>query len=180
MKVNRPEYKTRRQWIKTVAAAGTPERLTSFAYVGAAIEDNGTTIYVSTPSAHQLKPEDQIVISGSVGFNHRYVVTDIISATIFRALKLSSFVSADENPVNITIVAHIFFKNATILGKKAARTANATTAYIGPESTNDSQPFAIVADGEISLHAPDGEIWNLADWYCDVTTAADGAVILVS
>ena len=74
--------------------------------------------------------------------------------------------------------ASTWVRKVTILGKKAARTDNVGTVYIGPTSANDTQGFAIVAGGEATLEAAPGTLINLADWYVDVTTANDGVMLI--
>lgn len=74
--------------------------------------------------------------------------------------------------------ANTWVRKVTILGKKAARTDNAGTVYIGPTSGNDTQGFAITAGGEAVLEAAPGSLINLADWYVDVTTNNDGVMLI--
>lgn len=81
-------------------------------------------------------------------------------------------------PVSITTGTNIWVTRATIMGKKAARTANTGTVHIGPESGNGTQTYPI-ATGEIhTFVAPPGASINLATWYVDADTANDGLVIL--
>ena len=66
----------------------------------------------------------------------------------------------------------------TIIGKKAERTANPGTVYIGPKSANDAQVYEITTGSVHVLNARGGSVINLADWYLDVATAGDGIIIL--
>lgn len=63
------------------------------------------------------------------------------------------------------------FQSATLVGNKAARTANTSTAYLG-SATNQDIP---IAPGEVvTLVAPEGKQMNLAKWYLRVGTNSDG------
>lgn len=76
--------------------------------------------------------------------------------------------------------ADIWVRQATLIGKKAARTSNASTVYIGGKSVNDQQPYGIEPDAEAFLPAGRegvGPLVNLADWYLDVTTNDDGLYV---
>lgn len=81
-------------------------------------------------------------------------------------------------PVSLTTGTNVWCVRATILGKKAARTANTGEVYIGPASANNAQPFKVVSDGEVVIEAAEGSSINLKDWYLDVTTNDDGVVII--
>ena len=72
----------------------------------------------------------------------------------------------------------IFFRKATVIGNKAARTANAGIVYFGTGSGNDTQAFALAAGAVIYINAPVGCKMNFADWWVDVATAADGVTII--
>lgn len=86
--------------------------------------------------------------------------------------------SSSGTPVSLTTGTNVWCTRATIIGNKAARTANTGTVYIGPTSANDTQPYKILT-GEIHVfEAPPGTSINLADWYVDVTTNDDGLVII--
>jgi hypothetical protein len=86
--------------------------------------------------------------------------------------------SSSGTPVSVTTGTNIWCTRATIIGNKAARTANTGTVYIGPESGNDTQAYPILT-GEIHVFvAPPGASLNLADWYVDVATNDDGLVII--
>ena len=73
-----------------------------------------------------------------------------------------------------------YFRTATILGKKAARTDNVGNVYIGIGATNDTQPYEIGPGEEKTLNAPPGEKYDLNDWYCDVLNVGDGVIIIYS
>ncbi len=73
-----------------------------------------------------------------------------------------------------------FFQAATLIGKKAARTLNTGTVYLGIGATNDTQALEILPGEVIEITAPPGQKYDLNDWYLDVATAADGVVIIYS
>lgn len=68
----------------------------------------------------------------------------------------------------------------TIIGNKAARTANTGTIYIGPTSTNDTQSIPITTGQILTMVAPPGQWIDLYDYWLDVTTAGDGVVIIAT
>lgn len=72
----------------------------------------------------------------------------------------------------------LYCTTMVLTGRKAARTPNTGDVYVGWTSTNDAQPYKITSDGEVWFNAPEGAKWNLAELYIDVTTNADGLVIL--
>ena len=71
-----------------------------------------------------------------------------------------------------------YFRVATIIGKKAARTNNTGTVYIGIGSTNDTQPLPIYPGQTIAISMPSGGVGDLNDWYIDVETAGDGVIVI--
>lgn len=82
---------------------------------------------------------------------------------------------------SLSFYADIWVRQATLLGKKAAQTANAGSVYIGTIPGDGSQPYEIPSNGEAFLPAGRegvGPLINLADWYLDVTTADDGLYVL--
>jgi len=86
--------------------------------------------------------------------------------------------AASGTPVSLTTGTNIWCTRATIIGNKAARTANTGTVFIGPLAADDTQPYKILT-GEIHVFiAPPGTSINLKDWYLDVTTNDDGLVII--
>lgn len=86
-------------------------------------------------------------------------------------------VAATGTPEAVSATA-IWVKKATFLGKKAFRTDNTSTCFLGTSSTNDEQPFQLPAGGEVAISAAEGCEFNLADWYIDVGTNADGVVCI--
>ena len=73
-----------------------------------------------------------------------------------------------------------FFRMATVIGVKAARTNNAGIVYLGIGATNDTQPYAINPGESITIEAPVGAKYDLNDWYLDVLNAADGVAVIYS
>ena len=70
------------------------------------------------------------------------------------------------------------FRVATVMGKKAARTNNTGTVWLGLAATNDSQSLEITP-GEIKTIEvpPNIADWDLTDFYLDVATNGDGVII---
>ena len=73
-----------------------------------------------------------------------------------------------------------FFQTATIIAKKAARTANTGIVYLGIGATNDTQALPLNPGDVYEVNAPVGQKYDLNDFYLDVATAADGVVIIYS
>lgn len=71
-----------------------------------------------------------------------------------------------------------FFTTAIIMGKKAVRTVNANTVYLGDSATNDTQALDIGIDDKYHLVMPAGTKGDLSRIYVDVTTNGDGVVVL--
>lgn len=73
-----------------------------------------------------------------------------------------------------------FFRTATLIGLKAARTANVGNVFLGIGSANDTQPILISPDETIIIIAPPGEKYDLNDFDLDVLNAGDGVAVLYS
>jgi len=86
-------------------------------------------------------------------------------------------VAATTTPERITSTQGTEFRQAVIMGKKAARTDNTSTCYIGLAATDSSQPYAVTAGGEIVITPPLGVKFDLYDFYVDVETNDDGVVV---
>jgi len=71
-----------------------------------------------------------------------------------------------------------FFRKATLIGLKAARTANVGNVYLGIGATNDTQPLQIAPSEVITITAPTGAKYDLNDWYLDVLNAGDGVAVI--
>lgn len=80
-------------------------------------------------------------------------------------------------PVRLCIT-NLWVERATVLGKKAARTDNTSVAYLGVNSTNNTQWFPLTAGGEVQIIAPEGSVFNLYDWYVDVGADDDGVIVI--
>lgn len=72
----------------------------------------------------------------------------------------------------------LYFRKATIIGNKSARVANTGIVYFGVAGTNDVQAFAVGIGLVAYINAPVGCKMNFKDFWIDVATAADGAVII--
>lgn len=82
---------------------------------------------------------------------------------------------------SLSVYADIWVRQATLLGKKAAQTANAGTVYIGTLPSNGAQPYEITSNSEAFLPSGRegiGPLINLGDWFLDVATADDGLYVL--
>jgi hypothetical protein len=171
-----------RQWIKTVAAAGTPESLGRRSIT--ALSRSGT-LATATSTAHGLKVGDRVDVSGANPADYNVAdarVETVPTADTFTYRLLEPLSAAIANVASGTIVAtcHVQFRRATVLGNNAARTPNTGSVWFGPESTNDSQPFEVLSGGESKIGEQAGVKYDLADWYLDVATAADGVVLILT
>lgn len=106
----------------------------------------------------------------------------IVTACMAEELRVGSgqiiTISAATATPTVFTNANTWVRKVTIRGKKAARTNNTGTVYVGPTSGNDTQGFDIAAGGEAILEAAPGCLINLADWYVDVETANDGVMLV--
>ena len=73
-----------------------------------------------------------------------------------------------------------FFRDATLIGVKAARTNNAGVVYLGISTTDNTQFFDIQPGEMVGIQALPGEKYDLNDWYLDVLNAGDGVAIIYS
>ena len=179
----------RNEFIKTVAASGTPERLTSRAV--SAINRSGTTreVIVECPG-HGFVLGSRVYIGGASEpeFNTGIIRNDFggYGATIRRIESETEFIllldgsSSAATGGPLVLYADVWVRQATLLGKNAARTNNTGTVYIGTSPTNDAQAFPITAGAEAFLPAGResvGPLINLADFWLDVTTNNDGVYV---
>ena len=86
-------------------------------------------------------------------------------------------VSAAVTPARLTVTNNTHFRVATMTGKRAARTNNTGIVFLGLGSVNDSQPHEISPGEEIIIQAPNGEKYDLNDFFLDVVTGGDGVII---
>ena len=71
-----------------------------------------------------------------------------------------------------------YFRQATIIGKKSARTNNTSAVYLGVSSTNDTQAITIQPGESQTISMPREGMGDLNDWYIDVETAGDGVIVI--
>lgn len=71
-----------------------------------------------------------------------------------------------------------FCRRVVIYGRKAARTDNTSDVWVGPVATTATQPVKIPVGGEVEIVGPGGALINLAEWYAETETDADGLVIV--
>lgn len=102
----------------------------------------------------------------------------VFAQTVIGYYTITKTVAATATPEAL-VATNLLCSKATFLGKKAYRTSNTSTAYLGTSSVNDEQAFPLPVDGEVVITASDGKKINLRDWYLDVGTAADGVVIFI-
>lgn len=92
--------------------------------------------------------------------------------------QLIKTVAAAGTPEKISATS-IRVRQATLIGNKAARTANTGTVYVGPGATDDTQIYSI-ASGEVGavLQSPDGGLIDLSQWYVDAENNGDGVSVI--
>lgn len=73
-----------------------------------------------------------------------------------------------------------FFKTALIIARKAARVVNTGKVWLGVTAPDGSQPIGMASDSERTINAPEGQRYDLNDFYLDVETAGDGVVVIYS
>lgn len=171
------------EFIKTVAATGTPERLTSGTITAITrLGDNERFVEATvTPDPHCMSPGDVINISGAAEdeFNGDFTILKRSGddKVIFECPGESTSVTG--TPI---YYADVWIRQATLLGKKAARTNNTGTVYLGGKSANDAQAYELTSNSEMFLPAGReavGPMINLADWYLDAATNGDGVYVFL-
>ena len=104
-------------------------------------------------------------------------LTTLAGATEVTPTQITKTVAAIATPEAIAADG-TYFRTATLIGKKAARTNNAGTVYIGIGATNDTQAYPVQPGESITLTMPAGEKGDLNDWYIDAENAGDGLVVI--
>ena len=66
----------------------------------------------------------------------------------------------------------------TLIGRKANRTDNTGTVWVGFQSADDSQPIKVAAGATVGISIPAGRSIVLSSLYLDVETNNDGVLVL--
>lgn len=169
-------YRKPLQYLKTVDDVAVPERITFLDNDSMIREGNRVT--VTFFDAHGMATGDQVRVAGAAqaGYNGIWPVIVIDATTVSFDLPKTLVLPAQPTGP-IEVYRDIFFRKATLLGMKTARTDNAGLVWAGWSAADGSQPFRINAGGEASFEAPIGEKWSLGDIYIDVENAGDGVVV---
>jgi hypothetical protein len=92
--------------------------------------------------------------------------------------ELSKTVAATGTPERLYATAGVkLFRQAIIMGCKAAQTDNTADAYLGMTATNGTQAFPVRAGGQSVIEAPDGVQFDFYDFYLDVGVNGEGVQI---
>lgn len=168
---------TLRQRIVTNAAATAPVNLTTVSLSGIVGKEDGVAL-ATAGAAHGFVVGDSVTIAGATPtvYNGTFEILSVPSTTTF-TYRPSNKGEALAVTGTLTAKADLWFRRATFLGNKAARTGNTGTIYLGLESTNDTQVLTVATGAERTIEAVTGARLNLADLWLDVATAADGVVI---
>lgn len=173
----------RNEFIKTVASTATPERLTSGAISAISrLGDNELFVEATvSPSPHCMLPGDVINITGAAEdeFNGAFTILkrSADDKVIFECPGESASVTG--TPV---YYADVWIRQATLLGKKAARTNNVGNVYLGQRAADGEQPYELTPNGEMFLPAGReavGPMTNLGHWYVDVLNNGDGVYVFL-
>ena len=70
-----------------------------------------------------------------------------------------------------------FFRTATLIAHNDWDVSNTGNVRLGASSINGRQPVTMPPGSVWNIIAPDGQKYDLNDYYLDVDTAADGVVI---
>lgn len=174
----------RAELIKTVASAGTPERIT--ARTIATMQRYAVTnkILVTTTEAHGYVNGGRVYITGATEpeFNNTtsgWLYT-VLSPTTFIFFAPGTTSAATGSP--LTCYADLHVRQATVVGMKSAQGNNTGGVRLGVGSANGAQSYPIVAGQEIYLNSgmPDGSRVNLGSYFVDAETDGDGVVVLYS
>lgn len=169
------EPNTIRQRIVTASDATIPVNLATVS-LSAIVQSEGVATATAS-AAHGFLPGDEVLISGATptGYNGQVKVVSVPSSTTFTYLVDKTIATAASG--TLVAVGQLWFRRALFIGNKAARTANTGSVYLGLAATNDSQPLVVTTGAEKTVEAAVGAKLNLADFWLDVVTAADGVVI---
>ncbi len=102
-------------------------------------------------------------------------IADILDGTTLGIGSLNSgvkTVSATGTPE--PLVASTTYVNSVLIQAGKARSANASSVWVGFSVTNDAQPIELLPGDAISFEAPPGKRIDISGIYIDVTTANDG------
>jgi len=154
-----------------------PQRVTEFRAAEAAFTCSGTVVTVTTTRDHWMEDGDRVVVYGATpeGYNGDYIVK-VTGDTTFT---YNVNVPLGEESGGAFYVRKIII-DTTILGKKAPQVLNTGSVHLGVKSKDGTQAFECAAGGEYYLTPPEGQEWDLADWWLDVANAGDGLVIFYS
>lgn len=168
-----------RQFLQTVAASGTPEALTQRGITS--MTRSGTTVTVTASENHGFATGDYVKHTGAT--QAQYNVTRVItvtSATVY-TFSIDYEATLPATPATGTPVAVGQLESIKAIvtpAKDLARTANTGTVFCGPTSTNDEQSDSLAAvTDQLVIEPPSGKYFNLADWFADVVTNADGVIV---
>jgi len=116
--------------------------------------------------------DERKVLGGSVGAT--------ILATNSAPQQFAKTSTAAAAPVALMATPKSFQK-ATVLGKNSLDgTDNSGHVRIGASASPNQQPYELARGDEVILEAPLGRAWDLAQWFLDVDTDADGVVVIYS
>ncbi len=168
-----------------------PIRLSSRTVIDIGRLSGTKKVIVEFGADHGLNAGDRLYISGcdeaefnTASLTDRFGQSGKLICEVPSSSTVALMLDGSSNAATLTSVAcyaDIWIRQATLIGKKAYRTVNADTVYIGTRIGNDQQPYEITSNGESFLPAGRegvGPLINLADWYLDVTTADDGLYVL--
>ena len=103
-----------------------------------------------------------------------YKLADLPEITPLNAVKT---VASTATPEALSATP-LYCTKLTLQGQRAVQTDNTSDAYLGWTSGNGTQPYLITPGSVHVFTAPEGSKYNLADWYLDVGTNADGVVFI--
>lgn len=178
-------YFKMRQWVKTVASAGTPERVTRFVQTTASWSAGLLTIVA--PAAAYLVPGDTVVLDGTgamSAFSTALIGIPLEVVGVVNTGVTFFSVRIPDQATNSSVALwgwylRAEFREALFFGKFANQgSPNTTDSYLGPLSANGTQPLLLSADGQYSIVPTTNEKQFLSDWYLDVGTDTEGAVVL--
>lgn len=179
---------TRGEFVVLNGSAATPTRLTS-RNVASMVRVTGTRKVIVECFDHGFDVGTVVYIGGANeaefnttsltdGFDQRGAIIVAVEGSEFTIMLDGDTASATGS---ISLYADIWVRQATLLGKKAAQTANSGSVWIGTDPADGAQPYEITSDSEAFLPAGRegiGPLINLGDWFLDVATPDDGLYVL--
>jgi hypothetical protein len=170
---------TMRTLIKVPSEHDSPDLLTRVA-ISTMTYANGM-VTVVTASAHYMVAGETVTISGAdqSQYNGTFGIEAVASATQFTFRLPGPAPVTPSTGAGRVMTGDIYFRKAVCYGRKAVRTNNAGTVWLGTQALDGEQPMDIAVNGQIIIQPATGCRMNLKDFYVDPEDPNTGDGVLV-